>query len=60
MAELRVQPKKKTAWWPILLIAVLIIAAILYFTVFKDGVRDGDATRNATDSTTVIKTPATQ
>ena len=53
MAELRVQPKKKTIW-PLVLIALLVIAAILYFTVFRSGVYNGSNNappENTTDTT---------
>ena len=48
MAELSVQPKRKTVW-PWILLALLIIAALVYFLAFRN---DTTGTENVTPATT--------
>jgi hypothetical protein len=52
MADLNVQPKKRTPVWPWILL-ILIIAAVAYFVL-----RDKDVITNGTNSDTTISQPA--
>jgi outer membrane protein OmpA-like peptidoglycan-associated protein len=55
MAELNVQPKKRTPWW-LWLILLIVALALLFFFLRGCGNQTGERTSVTTDSTTVTDT----